>query len=263
MLTFGSLFAGTGGIDLGLERAGMRCVWQVEIDEYCNKVLSKHWPDVPKFRDVRSVGAHNLAQVDLIAGGFPCQDISRAGKRAGLAGARSGLWGEFARIIGELRPRNILVENTPALLEPIRERGRIIAPAPISRVLGDLSALGYDAEWEVVSACAFGAAHTRERVFLVAYTHCKRCRELQPFTGIFRAPVADLVTKSRIRGSTSAGREDTGRVLWPPEPTMDRVADGIPSRLGQLRGLTNAVVPQVAEFIGRCILEAQITYTTR
>lgn len=94
-IRFGSLFSGIGGIDLGLERAGMQCVWQVEIDEFCRKVLTKHWPDVPKFNDVRECGKHNLEQVDLIAGGFPCQDISNAGKRAGIDGKQSGLWSEF------------------------------------------------------------------------------------------------------------------------------------------------------------------------
>src|SRR5262245_40776069 len=158
-LTFGSLFAGIGGIDLGLERAGMRCAWQVEIDDYATKVLTKHWPDVPKFRDVRSVGAHNLPTVDLIAGGFPCQDISASGPRTGIDGERSGLWREFARIIGELRPRYVLVENVADLIY----RG-------IERVLGDLAGHGYDAEWEIIPACAFGAPHTRERMFILAYS---------------------------------------------------------------------------------------------
>jgi site-specific DNA-cytosine methylase len=114
--TFGSLFAGIGGMDLGLERAGLTCRWQVEIDPYCRKVLAKHWPDVPKLEDVRDAGAHNLQPVGLIAGGFPCQDISNAGKRAGIDGERSGLWSEYARIIRELRPRYVLVENVSALL---------------------------------------------------------------------------------------------------------------------------------------------------
>src|SRR4051812_10602658 len=116
-LTFGSLFAGIGGIDLGLERAGMQCKWQVEINDYATRVLAKHWPDVHRERDVRACGAHNLTTVDLICGGFPCQDISYAGKGAGLAGRRSGLWFEYARIIRELEPRYVLVENVAALLD--------------------------------------------------------------------------------------------------------------------------------------------------
>ena len=128
-LTFGSLFAGIGGMDLGLERAGMQCKWQVEINPYAQKVLAKHWPHVDRFEDVRAVGARELAPVDLIAGGFPCQDISHAGLRAGIDGERSGLWSEFARLVRELRPRYVLVENVAALLV----RG-------VERVLGDLAA---------------------------------------------------------------------------------------------------------------------------
>ena len=104
-MRFGSLFAGIGGFDLGFERAGMECAWQVEIDEFCNKVLAKHWPNVRRYKDVREVGKHNLEPVDLICGGFPCQDVSLAGQRAGLEGKRSTLWSEFYRIICEIRPK--------------------------------------------------------------------------------------------------------------------------------------------------------------
>ena len=171
MFTFGSLFSGIGGLDLGLERAGMRCAWQVEIDDYATKVLAKHWPDVTRFRDVRECGEHNLAPVDLVAGGFPCQDISDAGKQAGIEGERSGLWAHFYRIICELRPRYVIVENVAALLH----RG-------MGRVLGDLAACGYDAEWQILSAESVGAPHLRERVFIVAYATGKRrqSRRTQP-----------------------------------------------------------------------------------
>jgi len=156
-LTFGSLFAGIGGFDLGLERAGMRCEWQVEIDPYARAVLAKHWPDVRRHEDVRTFPPpEGEWGVDVICGGFPCQDISVAGKGAGLAGARSGLWYEYARIIGELRPRYVIVENVAALLA----RG-------MGTVLGDLSTLGYDAEWHVIPASAVGAPHRRERVWIV------------------------------------------------------------------------------------------------
>ena len=114
-MTFGSLFSGIGGIDLGLERAGMECKWQVEIDPYCQKVLAKHWPDVRRYDDVRSVGADTLEAVDLIAGGFPCQDVSVAGKRAGLKeGTKSGLWFEI--------PPNHLRVTTPIRLRGERPR---------------------------------------------------------------------------------------------------------------------------------------------
>jgi len=159
MLTFGELFAGIGGFSLGLERAGMQCRWQVEIDNYARRVLQKHWPDVRRHDDVRTFPpAGDDYSVDVICGGFPCQDISVAGKGAGLAGARSGLWYEFSRIIGELRPRYVIVENVAALLS----RG-------MDTVLSDLFTLRYDAEWHVIPASAVGAPHRRDRVWIVGY----------------------------------------------------------------------------------------------
>jgi DNA-cytosine methyltransferase len=165
------LFSGIGGISarksrdavsLGLERAGMRTVAFCEIEPYCRAVLRKHWPNVPCYDDVRTLTADRLEQTellpDVICGGFPCQDISIAGKGAGIEGERSGLWKEYARIIGELRPRYVIVENVAALLG----RG-------LGRVLGDLAALGYDAEWHCIPASAVGAPHRRDRLWLVAY----------------------------------------------------------------------------------------------
>ncbi len=163
-MTFGELFAGIGGFSLGLERAGMTCKWQVEIEPYARAVLNKHWPDVPKHDDVRTFPPQGDYGVDLICGGFPCQDISVAGKGAGLAGSRSGLWYEYARIIGELRPRYVVVENVAALLT----RG-------MGTVLGDLSSLGYDAEWHVIPASAVGAPHRRDRVWIVAHAANDGC----------------------------------------------------------------------------------------
>lgn len=239
MLTFGSLFAGIGGLDLGLERAGMRCAWQVEIDDYATRVLTKHWPDVPKFRDVRSVGAANLPSVDCLCGGFPCQDISSMGQRAGITGTRSGLWSEFARLIRELRPRYVLVENIPDLLV-----------WGMGRVLGDLAELGYDAEWSVLSSCAMGAPHTRERVFIVAHPSGERRTQ------------NGRTTDPQQRGQAYArqanchfGHAGDGDRARPTESAVCRVAYGVPNRLDRLRVLGNAVDPRVAEFIGRAILE--------
>ena len=159
MMTFGSLFSGIGGIDLGLERAGMTCAWQVEIDPWCRQVLTKHWPNVRRYEDVSAVGGDTLEPVDVIAGGFPCQDVSVAGQRAGIQdGTRSGLWSEFHRIICELRPRYVFVENVPGLLTN-----------GMGRVLSDLADIGYDAEWEVLSAADVGAPHLRKRVFITAH----------------------------------------------------------------------------------------------
>jgi DNA (cytosine-5)-methyltransferase 1 len=162
----GSLFAGIGGFELGLERAGFEIEWQVELDPYCRAVLERHFPRARRFEDVREVGAANLAPVDVVCGGFPCQDLSAAGKGAGIDGARSGLWSEFARIVRELRPRYVLVENVPALLTG---KGKRWDRAPIGRVLGDLAEVGYDAEWARLSAREFGAPHLRQRVWIVAY----------------------------------------------------------------------------------------------
>jgi DNA (cytosine-5)-methyltransferase 1 len=269
-MTFGSLFAGIGGLDLGLERAGMECRWQVEIDPFCRKVLTKHWPDVPRYEDVRDVGKETIEPVDLICGGFPCQDISLAGRGAGIDGDRSGLWWEFARIIREMGPRYVLVENVSALLV----RG-------LDRVLGDLAACGYDAEWDCIPAAAVGAPHLRDRVFILA----QRPKQRRPMADARgrRGPEDEVRTgrdESRVRCETLAdadrerfqeqhpatlparprlhtGPLDAGRDHWGPEPDVGRVADGVPARVDRLRALGNAVVPQVAEWIGRRILQAE------
>ena len=159
------LFSGIGGFSLGLERAGMRTVAFCEIDPFCRAVLAKHWPSVLCHDDIRTFHA-SAGFADVICGGFPCQDISFAGDGAGLAGARSGLWSELARLIGAVRPRYAIVENVAALLK----RG-------MGDVLGDLARIGYDAEWSVVSACSMGAPHVRRRVFIVAYPNGQHGRE--------------------------------------------------------------------------------------
>lgn len=248
-LTVGSLFSGIGGLELGLERAGMRVAWQVEKDEFAQRVLSKHWPHVPKFSDVCEAGAHNLTPVDVICGGFPCQDISFAGKGAGLEGDRSGLWFQFDRIIGELRPRVVLLENVAAILV----RG-------LDRVLGCLTDRGYDAEWEVISACAVGAPHLRKRLFVVAYTDRGSLRGNDPFARDGRSlskEGAERIVRG-VYGSTYL-RNERGAATsdhWKAQPCLDRVADGISDRLDRLRCLGNAVVPQVAEHLGREIVDA-------
>jgi DNA (cytosine-5)-methyltransferase 1 len=156
------LFSGIGGFSLGLERAGMRTVAFCEIEPHARAVLRKHWPDVPCYDDIKSLTADRLRAdgivPNVICGGFPCQDISFAGKGAGIDGDRSGLWSEYARIIGEVRPRYVIVENVSALLG----RG-------LDRVLGDLAALGYDAEWHCIRAADVGAPHLRDRLWIIAY----------------------------------------------------------------------------------------------
>lgn len=161
-MTFGELFAGIGGFSLGLERAGMKCKWQVEIDPYATAVLKKHWPDVPRHDDVRTFPPQGDFSVDLICGGFPCQDLSVAGKGAGLKGSRSGLWSEFARIIRTVQPRWVVIENVAALTS----RG-------LGTVLGDLAEIGLDAEWHCIPASAVGAPHRRERIWIVGQSRCQ------------------------------------------------------------------------------------------
>lgn len=235
-MNFGSLFAGIGGIDLGLERAGMECAWQVEIDEFCRRVLTKHWPNVPKFEDVKECGKHNLERVRLIAFGFPCQDISYASPNgAGIDGTRSGMWTHGARIISELRPDYALVENVPALLE----RG-------MGRVLGDLAALGYDAEWHCLSARAFGAPHLRERVFIFANSNGKRIKA--GWHEQIQRVEAFSWCKDVRRVEDLRGRPDI------PESVIRRTSNGLSIRVDRIG---NAVVPQIAEWIGRRIMNRE------
>ena len=276
--TFGSLFAGIGGLDLGLERAGFECKWQVEIDPYAQKVLHKHWPDVPKFEDVREFPPIGDFKVDLICGGFPCQDISYAGKGAGLDGERSGLFYELIRVVSLVGPKFVLLENVSALLT----RG-------LDQVLGTLASIGYDAEWHCISAAHVGAPHIRDRVFILAYSQSERhgkrreAGNLSKENGkqigpMFTEPcgtdkrlkmLADtesqrlegLGNSSAIADSRSGERHPWTKVgegweWWSVEPDVGRMAYGVPSRVDRLRGLGNAVVPQVAEYIGKRIIQS-------
>jgi DNA (cytosine-5)-methyltransferase 1 len=260
-VTFGSLFSGIGGMDLGLERAGLKCVWQVEIDGYCQRVLRKHWPDVPKWDDVRTFppkeGDWNC---DLIAGGFPCQDISNAGTRVGISGERSGLWSEFARIVGVVRPELVLVENVPEIV--IRGLGTVLA---------DLAEMGFDAEWACLPAAAFGAPHIRERFFLVAYAQSQLGKQRGRRRHEARRENCEAAERPEKPSATHAyGIHAQARVFGPSreiaalplacwgtdQPGVDRASYGTANRVDRITGLGNAVVPQVAEWIGRRILAA-------
>ena len=303
------LFSGIGGFSLGLERAGMRTVAFCEIEPFARRVLAKHWPDVPCYTDVRELTADRLRadgiSVDVICGGFPCQDISTAGKGAGIGGERSGLWKEYARIIGELQPRYVIVENVAALLG----RG-------LDVVLGDLAALGYDAEWNCIPASAVGAPHRRDRIWIVAHP-CGERRSGQGYTETtahnekrhtaapergrhsISSPVeperqtladtscggcnwdwshipqegqskgrdgsawdgdrhSDEIQHAAYYASISEGiRRGVAVGQWRVEPDVGRVAHGVPAWVDRLRGLGNAVVPQIPEIIGRAILASQ------
>jgi DNA (cytosine-5)-methyltransferase 1 len=269
-MKFGSLFAGIGGIDLGLERAGMSCSWQVEIDEFCQKVLTKHWPDVPKYGDIRDVGKQNLETVDLIAGGFPCQPFSVAGKRRGTEDDRH-LWPEMLRVISELKPTWVLGENVPGII-----------PIFLDQAISDLEGEGYTTEQFTIPACAFDAPHQRERLFIVGYTEHIRFPSARgareggngstpwtnttgepagpsgelPFVAYSKGQGLQGVSIGEIHGLQPAKMGE--RSYWgksPPPPPVCGVDDGIPHRMDRVRNTSKAVVPQVAEHIGRMILE--------
>jgi DNA (cytosine-5)-methyltransferase 1 len=222
------LFSGIGGFSLGLERAGMRTVAFCEIDPRARAVLHKHWPDVPVFTDVSTLSKDDLnEQIDVIAGGFPCQDISTAGLGAGLSGSRSGLWFQFRRLIKEIQPRYAIIENVSAL----RSRG-------LDQVLWSLFEIGYDAEWHCIPAAAIGAPHQRDRVWIVAYPHSAHSEGRRLSSG----------TYAQYANTVSAG-------WWETEPAVGRVANGLPGQAHRLKQLGNAVVPQIPELIGRAIME--------
>jgi DNA (cytosine-5)-methyltransferase 1 len=224
-LTVGSLFSGIGGLDLGLERAGMTVRWQSEIDPYCCRVLTKHWPDVPNLGDVTTIDWNKVEPVDLICGGYPCPAFSQAAHGNNTA---DDLWPWFREALRSLQPRYALLENVAAHLG----RG-------FDGVLADLADLGFDADWSVVSACALGASHPRKRLFVVAHTDSDR------------EPVLPLHAETLPMSASPRHRWHWGM------PTADdaRTDDGVPHRLDRARALGNAVVPQVAEWIGRRIVE--------
>jgi DNA (cytosine-5)-methyltransferase 1 len=280
-VTCGDCFAGIGGMSLGLKRAGFTVRWQVEREPFCENVLARHWPDVVRRRDVRFAGATNLAPVDLIAGGFPCQDISAAGRGVGITGFRSGLWREFARIVRELHPRWVLVENVPAL----RHRGA-------DTVLSDLEVAGYACWPLVVGARHVGAPHRRDRVWIVGRVadadvegsraewgggllNGERAALGDDADGRDRAGLADGdaagLERRRLprceRAHQWPARPGCPPHDWEPPRTVEspvgRRTHGVSARLAgtrwraELKALGNAVVPQVVEVIGRAILTVE------
>jgi DNA (cytosine-5)-methyltransferase 1 len=215
------LFSGLGQLEAGLERAGMRVLWSCEAAAGRRAVLRWERPSVPVYQKVEAIDAARVARPRVLAGGFPCQDVSDAGQRLGIEGLRSGLWAHFARLIGEFRPEYVIVENVPGLLA----RG-------MGRVLGDLAASGFDAEWDVLPAAAFGAPHLRARIWLLAYPRGQRAKaDVTVFAG---RPLPDVRTR------------------WPAEPGVPRVDDGVPPWLGEAVG--DSLVSQIAEYIGRRVI---------
>lgn len=273
------LFSGIGGFSLGLERAGMNTVAFCDVDPWCRGVLADNWPSVKIYDDVRQLTwekmkSDGINRIDLICGGFPCQDISCAGKKAGIEkGARSGLWREFARLVGEIRPGIVVVENTPGV--PGGNVG-----GWLGTVLGDLAALRYNAEWHCIPASAVGAPHRRDRVWIVAYAHkdgrqgAGRIRQREPFNfgeaqidaDDFSHRLADRLSdglrgREKATGEKVETFEGCGCAGWADPPEMGALVHGLPRRMAGWRrrsveAIGNAIVPQVAEVIGRSIMEA-------
>jgi len=294
-LTVGSLFSGIGGLDLGLERAGMKVIWQSEIDPYANRVLAKHWPGTPNYGNIKEIDWDEIERPNIICGGYPCQPFSQAGKRRGEKDPRH-LWPWVREAISQLQPDYAILENV---------RGHLTLGG--TTVLGELATIGYDAEWRVVSAASVGANHRRDRIIIVAHPNdagshrspvfpaetgvnalgwigrrgadvadtngerLERQRAQQQTAGLARSgqnegkSVADTDCEQlgKRRLAQNAGQTGGSRVYhgkrqegydgwqwWQTEPNVGRVANGVPSRVDRLRGLGNAVVPQVAEIIG-------------
>lgn len=246
-MTVGSLFAGIGGFDLGLERAGGFTIrWQVERDEWCRKVLAKHWPDVKRYGAIEDVDIETLEPVDVVCGGIPCQphSIANITRREGIDDEERWLWPEFARVVRGLRPRVVLLENVSGIFTVNDGRA-------FSVILGELASLGYDCEWDVLPATYVGALHHRKRLWLVAYPHCERLQRWKV-----------LQDGSRQRLPRKTGLDDklviTGAIggTWKSDTGIRRVADGIPNRMDRLVGLGNSVVSQMVTWLGKNIATA-------
>lgn len=230
------LFSGIGGFSLGLERTGgFETVAFCEIEEFPRRVLAKHWPEVPCYHDVRELTADALHRDGIapnaIVGGFPCQGLSAAGSRAGLSDARSGLWSEFARLIGEIRPIFVLLENSPELLDN-----------GFGDVLGSLAALGYNAQWDCIPASALGAPHDRDRIWALAYPQTV-------------AWVHEPDLRKEFRRWLSDDKHPWATSAWDaPEAAVCRVDDGIPHRVDRTGALGNSIIPVIPELIGSAFL---------
>ena len=264
-MRIGSLFSGIGGFDLAAEWYGWETAWYSEIDPYARQVMALRFPGVPNHGDITKIRGADVEPVDLLCGGFPCQDISTAGKGVGLHGSRSRLWFEFARLIGEIRPKWVVAENVPAL----RGRG-------LTRVLQDLDALGYDAEWHCIPASAVGAPHQRDRIWIVAYPNGERLegrnREVlserpgelpvgeggslaYPRCGLWPSIWAEPEPNQPLSQLHHQRCREKNGWQWLSEPNVGRVATGVPSRVDRLRCLGNALVPEIPYRIFRAIDE--------
>jgi DNA (cytosine-5)-methyltransferase 1 len=264
-LTVGSLFSGIGGLDLGLERAGMKVIWQSEIDPYASQVLKKHWKDTPNYGDIKKIDWSRVERPAIICGGYPCQPFSQAGSRKGEEDSRH-LFPWVFQAISTLRPDYCILENV---------RGHLSLGG--TSVIAMLARIGYCSEWRIISAASVGAPHKRDRVIIVSYPEklqrygCTNYTTVSMGTESISKPgnsgrsddishtcgigcmdtEADIFTSKRGLSSLS---EFAPGSWWTTEPGMGRVADGVPSGVDRLKCLGNAVVPQVAEVVGRLVM---------
>lgn len=256
MLATLDLFAGIGGFTLGLEKAGgFETKVFCEIDEFAQKVLKKNWPNVMLLQDVREIEVNTIDhQIDVITGGFPCQDLSIAGLKGGLDNnERSGLWRECIRLVGLFRPKYAVFENVSNLLA-----GPNYAPGGwFSTILRDLAECGYDAEWQNIPACAVGGQHNRERVWIIAYPNkdgSERRRNISSFIG----ETTPRLPQSILQISQEDHYGIRGDLWGTNAARVFRVGDGVPTdpyRNKRIAALGNAIIPQIATIIGRAIIK--------
>lgn len=233
-MTHGSLFSGVEGFGLGAAFAGIKTIWSCEFEEYQTKVIRKNFGEKHDInRDIRTYSKPPFA--DIISGGFPCQDISIAGKGVGITGERSGLWREMYRIVGEVRPRYVIIENSPMLLV----RG-------LQSILCELAQIGYDAEWQCFSGTDFGIQQSRKRLYLIAYPR-QIIRTRSSTETIFRKPYLS----KQFTGVYPGWR--TRRDI--PEPRTFGKANELPYQLDRIECIGNAVQPIIAHYIFECIKE--------
>ena len=245
------LFSGIGGFSLGLERCGMKTIAFCEYDEKARLVLKKHWPEIPIYKDVRVLTGEQIRKeigtVDVICGGFPCQDISISNNNPkGIEGERSGLWSEIKRLLGEVRPRFAVLENVAALYK----RG-------LSTVLGDLAEIGFNAEWHCVRASHVGGFHRRERIWILAYPQGKRLPTPILQDRFFKEGCFKKPKEWKQFLPITAGAYSISKRWENYQSVVCGDDDGVPEKAHRLKQLGNAVVPQVVEVIGHAIMEIE------
>jgi DNA (cytosine-5)-methyltransferase 1 len=238
------LFSGIGGFSLGLERAGMETVAFCEFEPHARAVLKKHWPEVPCHTDIRELDATQYrGSVDVVCGGFPCQDLSATGTQQGFSGERSSLYIEMLRVISECLPGYAVFENVANLISG--EQGRWFA-----QFLYDLAEVGYDAEWHCIPASYVGACHRRDRVWIIAYPNNSNVE------GIAKEPI---FRQRFLQGESARNFERVTERPTTAESLLHRKDDGIPTRVyrDRIARLGNTVFPEIPEAIGRAIMEAE------